>query len=95
MAKLIRKTSEIILICALVLLLLPVWTVHVKGGKINSVATGDGITGTLLYEEDTVACGANGVPMLYNLPMVLVRVVQDSFREEGLQTKRISIVLLP
>jgi hypothetical protein len=95
MAKQIRKTSEIILICMLVLLILPVWAVHVKGGKINTITTDGGITGTLFYKEDTVVSSANGVPVLYNIPMVLVRVIQDPFREECLQTKRISIVLLP
>lgn len=89
-----RNIGKRILIAAVVIMLLPIWNVHVKGGEIEEHTSSSGafyVTGSSYLLPDSVITYQNGAPRLYNLFGVLLRVSQDATREEYEKTKRISL----
>ena len=93
-----RNIGKRILIAAVVIMLLPIWNVHVKGGEIEEQTSGSGafyVTGSSYLLPDSVVIGPSGAPRFYNLFGVLIRISQDSAREEYEKTKRISLCVLP
>lgn len=93
-----RNIGKRILIVAVVIMLLPIWNVHVKGGEIEEQTSGVGafhVTGSWHLLPDSVVIGPDGTPRLYNLFGILLRISQDATREEYEKTKRISLCVLP
>lgn len=89
-----RNIGKRILIAAVVIMLLPIWNVHVKGGEIEEYTSSSGafyVTGSSYLHPDSVITYPNGTPRLYNLFGVLLRVSRDAARKEYEKTKRISL----
>lgn len=93
-----RNIGKRILIAAVVIMLLPIWNVHVKGGEIEEYTSSSGafyVTGSSYLHPDSVITCPNGAPRLYNLFGVLLRVSRDAACEEYEKTKRISLCVWP
>ena len=92
--------KKIIVGIVLIVLLLPVWNVHVRGGGMDETVTTAvsgtyQITGSLALKEDSVITDRRGNPKLYSLAMIVVRVCQDPFRKEYNRMSGISLAMIP
>ena len=92
--------KKVIIGIMLVVLLLPVWNVRVRGGKMDETTTTAAsgayrITGTLALKEDSVITDRHGDPKLYSLAMIAVRLCRDPFRKTYDRTSGISPAMMP